>query len=73
MKPKTLEFYASLDKWKLLEHICNEFDDAVRSDLEHGVKSLNEIYAKKFINEYPEINKFYGYLNQLREIYGLDE
>jgi len=71
-KDKALD-YSSLDKWELLEHICDEFDNAIKSDLEHGVKSLNEIYATKFFKEYPELNKFAGYLNQLREIYGLDE
>lgn len=65
--------YEHLDKYELLEHICDEFFMAVSSDLEHGVKCLNERYALKFRNEYPEINKFYDYLNKLHEIYGLDE
>ena len=73
MTTKDEAFYMSLDKYKLLDHICDEFDNAIRSDLEHGVKSLNKIYAAKFFKEYPELNKFAGYLNQLREIYGLDE
>ncbi|CAB4240894.1 hypothetical protein UFOVP22_23 [uncultured Caudovirales phage] len=65
--------YKYLDKYKLLGHIFDEFESALNSDLEHGIKALNEKYAKKFMTEYPEINKFYSYLFSLREIYGLDE
>lgn len=47
------------------ERIQDEFSMSVQSDLEHGVKSLNEKAAKDFQANYPELNKFWGWLNAL--------
>ena len=45
------------------EQIKDEWSMCVQSDLEHGVKSLNETAAKEFHKNYPEIVKFWGWLN----------
>jgi hypothetical protein len=45
------------------EQIEDEWSMCVQSDLEHGVKSLNETAAKEFHKNYPEIVKFWGWLN----------
>ena len=34
----------------------NKFWDALMSDLEHGVKSLNERASERFAKEYPALN-----------------
>jgi hypothetical protein len=39
----------------------------VQSDLENGVKSLNEQAATKWRKEYPEIAKFGAWLNERGE------
>jgi len=44
--------------------IADEWSMCVQSDLEHGVKSLNETAAKEFHKNYPEISKFWGWLNE---------
>jgi hypothetical protein len=46
------------------EQIADEWSMCVQSDLEHGVKSLNETAAKEFHKNYPEISKFWGWLNE---------
>lgn len=45
------------------ETISDEWSMCVQSDLEHGVKSLNEQAAKDWFKNYPEISKFWGWLN----------
>jgi hypothetical protein len=40
------------------EQIEDEWSMCVQSDLEHGVKSLNEQAAKDWFKNYPEIAKF---------------
>jgi hypothetical protein len=45
------------------EQIEDEWSMCIQSDLEHGVKSLNETAAKEFHKNYPEIVKFWGWLN----------
>ena len=44
------------------EQIENEWSMCVQSDLEHGVKSLNEQAAKEWFKNYPEISKFGAWL-----------
>ncbi len=44
------------------EAIKDEWWMCVQSDLEHGVKSLNENAAKDFNKNYPEIAKFGAWL-----------
>ena len=44
------------------EQIENEWSMCVQSDLEHGVKSLNEQAAKDWFKNYPEIAKFGAWL-----------
>jgi hypothetical protein len=45
------------------EAIKDEWWMCVQSDLENGVKSLNEQAATKWLKEYPEIAKFGAWLN----------
>ena len=45
------------------EAIRDEWSMCVQSDLEHGVKCLNEQAAKDWSKNYPEISKFWGWLN----------
>ena len=40
------------------EAISDEWHSCVYSDLEHGVKCLNEQAAKDWLKNYPEIAKF---------------
>jgi hypothetical protein len=40
------------------EAISDEWHSSVYSDLEHGVKCLNEQAAKDWIKNYPELSKF---------------
>jgi transposase-like protein len=44
------------------EAISDEWSMCVQSDLEHGVKSLNEQAAKEWFKNYPEIAKFGAWL-----------
>ena len=44
------------------EAISEEWSMCVQSDLEHGVKSLNEQAAKDWFKNYPEIAKFGAWL-----------
>jgi transposase-like protein len=44
------------------EQINDEWWMCVQSDLEHGVKSLNETAAANWNKEYPEIAKFGAWL-----------
>jgi hypothetical protein len=44
------------------EAISDEWSMCVQSDLEHGVKSLNEQAAKDWFKNYPEIAKFGAWL-----------
>jgi hypothetical protein len=44
------------------EQIEAEWSMCVQSDLEHGVKSLNEQAAKDWFKNYPEIAKFGAWL-----------
>jgi hypothetical protein len=44
------------------EQIEDEWSMCVQSDLEHGVKSLNEQAAKDWFKNYPEIAKFGAWL-----------
>jgi hypothetical protein len=46
-----------------LEVIIDEWWMCVQSDLENGVKSLNERAAKEWKERYPEISKFGEFLN----------
>jgi transposase-like protein len=49
------------------EAIMEEWWMCVQSDLENGVKSLNEQAAAKWRKEYPEIAKFGAWLNERGE------
>jgi protein tyrosine phosphatase len=44
------------------EAISDEWWMCVQSDLENGVKSLNEAATEKWQKEYPEISKFAAWL-----------
>jgi hypothetical protein len=46
------------------EYIADMFSYAIKSDLENGVKWLNENAYSEFTREYKEINKLFGKLNK---------
>jgi transposase-like protein len=46
------------------EAISDEWWMCVQSDLENGVKSLNEAATTKWQKEYPEISKFAAWLEE---------
>lgn len=41
-----------------VEQITEEWENALQSDLEHGVKSLNEQYTKELAAKHPKIFSF---------------
>jgi len=55
--------FAELVRADEREVITDEWSMCVQSDLEHGVKSLNEQAAKDWFKNYPEIAKFGAWLN----------
>ena len=57
-----LERFAELVRADEREAISDEWSMCVQSDLEHGVKSLNEQAAKDWFKNYPEIAKFGAWL-----------
>ena len=59
---KDLKAFANLVAQHEREVISDEWWDCYQSDLENGVKSLNEYEAKKFATTYPELAKFGSWL-----------
>ena len=57
-----LEAFAKLVAAKEREAITNEYWSCVQSDLEHGVKCLNEEASRLFHISMPEVSKFGGWL-----------
>ena len=55
---EALERFAALVRADEREAISDEWSMCVQSDLEHGVKSLNEQAAKEWFKNYREISKF---------------
>jgi hypothetical protein len=62
-----LKAFESLVRADEREAIKDEWLMCVQSDLENGVKSLNEQAATKWRKEYPEIAKFGAWLNKRGE------
>jgi len=60
--PPLLKAFEALVRADEREAIKDEWWMCVQSDLEHGVKSLNENAAKDFNKNYPEIAKFGAWL-----------
>jgi hypothetical protein len=58
-----LRQFAKLVAEKERELISDEWWSCYQSDLENGVKSLNEYEAKKFATTYPELAKFGSWLD----------
>jgi hypothetical protein len=56
------EIFAKLVAAKEREAITDEYWSCVQSDLEHGVKSLNEEASRLFHISMPEVSKFGGWL-----------
>jgi hypothetical protein len=62
------EYFTFLERFEALvraderEQIEDEWSMCVQSDLEHGVKSLNEQAAKDWFKNYPEIANFGAWL-----------
>jgi hypothetical protein len=56
--PEQLKAFEALVRADEREQIENEWSMCVQSDLEHGVKCLNEQAAKDWFKNYPEIAKF---------------
>ena len=63
MQVAFLERLVALVRADEREAIKDEWWMCVQSDLENGVKSLNEQAATKWRKEYPEIAKFGAWLN----------
>ncbi len=61
-RAKALEAFAKLVAAKEREAITDEYWSCVQSDLEHGVKSLNEEASRLFHISMPEVSKFGGWL-----------
>lgn len=61
--PNQLEAFAALVAAAEREQIADEWSMCVQSDLENGVKSLNEQAAKDWLKNYPEIAKFGEWLS----------
>jgi hypothetical protein len=57
-----LEQVVALARADEREQIEDEWSMCVQSDLENGVKSLNEKAAKDWFENYPEISKFGAWL-----------
>jgi len=57
-----LERFAKLVAAKEREAIQDEYWICVNSDLENGVKSLNEKAAERFTTYFPELSKFGSWL-----------
>lgn len=57
-----LETFAKLVASKEREAIQDEYWMCVNSDLENGVKSLNEKAAERFTTYFPELSKFGSWL-----------
>ena len=51
--------------WQL-EKVVNAWEDAFQSDLEHGVRSLNDRAARRLATEYPKIFAFGEVLAAMR-------
>ena len=62
MSVESLERCAELVRAEEREAIEDAWSMCVQSDLEHGVKSLNEQAAKDWFKNYPEIAKFGAWL-----------
>lgn len=53
---------------ELLDQITEKLDFAIQSDLENGVKSLNEKAAIDFHEKYPELNKVISWIHDLHSM-----
>jgi len=58
-----LEQYAADRVREAEEAIADEYASRLQSDLEHGVRSINERYARNFNQSYPLLAGFMGWLN----------
>jgi hypothetical protein len=63
MQVAFLKRFEALARADERDQIENEWSMCVQSDLEHGVKSLNEQAAKDWFKNYPEIAKFGAWLS----------
>lgn len=48
-----------------LNLVADEYWECLRSDLEHGIKPINEIAAAEFNLKYPKLSSFGGWLSDL--------
>lgn len=55
----------STSRQLLLKEISNRLDDALQSDLENGVRSLNEKAAESFRRNYPALNDVIRWINDI--------
>lgn len=55
----------STSRQLLLKEISNRLDDALQSDLENGVRSLNEKAAESFMRNYPALNDVIRWINDI--------
>ena len=55
---------------EIIEEIFDEFWGSLNSDLEHGVKILNQNASEKFKKDYPALYGFSKYLSNLEDELG---
>jgi hypothetical protein len=50
---------------EVLEHLTDVWNDAIHSDLEHGVGFLNALASVEFHRKYPAVSAFGEHLHDL--------
>ncbi len=50
---------------EILEHLTDIWNDAIQSDLEHGVGFLNALASVEFHQKYPAVSAFGEHLHNL--------
>jgi len=61
-----IERFAELVRQDERDLVADEFFNCLQSDLEHGVKCLNETASSNFEKQYPALSKFCDWINEGR-------
>ena len=61
-----VERFAELIRQDEREVVADEFFNCLQSDLEHGVKCLNETASSNFEKQYQALSKFCDWINEGR-------
>lgn len=65
LTPMTIQRFAAIIEKRTIERCDNEFHLCLSSDLEHGVKSLNEKAADEFKRKYPALHRYAAAIRKL--------